>query len=208
MTGTWDTKTWSRQSFAILRATNEWRIGANPVLALQRWRSSLIRNSTNMKMMRKLITISGILQIEQQWQSLQPLTKNTKRIWFNKTFLIAKLKIISFWYREKSKTTTGIKNTASWIPWLYTIWDKMIASNMIHCFISDDNNWHTNVLHHVQTMLLDYIKANRPYIKKTNLLFWLFWRTVQKLPELYKLCSHKHGFCIVLNWRFFQICLW
>ena len=187
LTGTWDTKTWSGRSFAILRATNEWRIGVNPVLALQLWRSFLIRNSTNMKMMRKLITISGIPQTEQHWQSLQPLAKDTKRIWFNKTFLIAKLKLLSSWYREKSKTTTGIKNTASYIPWLYTIWNKMIVSNMIHYSISDDNNWHTNVFQHVQTMLLDYIKANRRHIKKkTNLLFWRFWRTVQKLPGLYR----------------------
>ena len=33
---------------------------------------------------------------------------------------IAKLKITSSWYRTKSKATTGVKNTASYIPWLYT----------------------------------------------------------------------------------------
>ena len=51
------------------------------VLALQLWKNFLIRNSTNMKMMRNLITVSGTLRIEQYWQPLQPLTKNTKRLW-------------------------------------------------------------------------------------------------------------------------------
>ena len=54
----------------------------------------LIRNSTNMKMMRNLITVSGILRIEQYWQPLQPLTKNKKRLWcywwFKETFLYLK----------------------------------------------------------------------------------------------------------------------
>ena len=40
----------------------------------------LIRNSTNMKMMRNLITVSGTLRIEQYWQPLQPVTKNTKSL--------------------------------------------------------------------------------------------------------------------------------
>ena len=33
---------------------------------------------------------------------------------------IAKLKITSSWYKTKSKAATGIKNTASYIPRLYT----------------------------------------------------------------------------------------
>ena len=48
---------------------------------------------------------------------------------------IAKLKITSSWYRTKSKATTGVKNTASYIPWLYTTWDQMVTSNMIHCVL-------------------------------------------------------------------------
>ena len=48
---------------------------------------------------------------------------------------IAKLKITSTWYRTKSKATTGVKNTASYIPWLYTNWDQMVACNMIHCVL-------------------------------------------------------------------------
>ena len=38
-------------------------------------------NSTNMKMMRNLITVSGTIRIKQYWQPLQPLTKNTKGLW-------------------------------------------------------------------------------------------------------------------------------
>ena len=100
----------------------------------------LIRNSTNMKMMRNLITVSGTLRIEQYWQPLQPLTKNTKRLIdviddLTRHSYIAKLKITSSWYRTKSKATTGVKNTASYIPWLYTTWDQMVASNMIHCVL-------------------------------------------------------------------------
>ena len=81
MDWTWHRKTWARSLFATQRATNASWIGVNPVLAAQLWNNFLIRNSTNMKMMRNLITISETLQIEQYWQPLQPVTKNTKRLW-------------------------------------------------------------------------------------------------------------------------------
>ena len=79
----WDLtyKFWSRRSFTALRATNASCIGVNPALALQLYNNFLTRNSKNMKMMRNLITISGTIRIEQYWQPLQPLTKNTKRFW-------------------------------------------------------------------------------------------------------------------------------
>ena len=111
------------------------------VLILELWRNFLIRNSTNIKMIRDLITVSGTLRMEQYWQPLQPLTKNKKRLWIDviddltRYSYIAKLKITSSWYRTKSKATTGVKNTASYIPWLYTTWDQMVASNMIHCVL-------------------------------------------------------------------------
>ena len=35
----------------------------------------------------------------------------------------------------KSKATTGAKNTACYIPLLYTTWDQMVASNVIHCVL-------------------------------------------------------------------------
>ena len=79
---------------------------------------------------------------------------------------IAKLKVISSWYRTKSKATTGVKNNASHIPWLYPTWDQMVASNMIHCFSSDGNNHYTSFLYQVQTMLVYYLKADHPHIIK------------------------------------------
>ena len=39
----------------------------------------------------------------------------------------------SLQYRRKSKVATGVDNTASYIPWLYTTSEQMVASNMIHC---------------------------------------------------------------------------
>ena len=45
---------------------------------------------------------------------------------------ITKLKVTSSSYRTKPKATTGVKNTASYIPWLYTTWEHMLDSNMIH----------------------------------------------------------------------------
>ena len=50
-------------------------------------------------------------------------------------FYIAKQKNSSSWYRTKSKAITGVKNIASYIPWLYTTWDHMVASNMIQCVL-------------------------------------------------------------------------
>ena len=44
---------------------------------------------------------------------------------------ITKLKITT-WYGTKPKATTEVKNTARYIPWLYTTWGQMVASNMIH----------------------------------------------------------------------------
>ena len=31
----------------------------------------------------------------------------------------------------KSKASTGEKNAACYIPWLYTTWDVMVASNIV-----------------------------------------------------------------------------
>ena len=35
----------------------------------------------------------------------------------------------------KSKATTEVKNTASYISSLYTAWDQIVASNMINCVL-------------------------------------------------------------------------
>ena len=80
----------------------------------------------------------------------------------------------------KSNSTTGIKNTASYIRWLYTTWDQMVASNMIHCVLFWMIKTIYKLLHQIQTMFVDYLQANHPHIKETNLHFWRLWRTVQK----------------------------
>ena len=91
----------------------------------------------NMKVIRNLITVSGNYRLSNidnfysRWRKyketftdvIDDLTRHS---------YIAKLKITSSWYRTKSKANTGLKNTASYIPWLYTTWDQMVASNMIH----------------------------------------------------------------------------
>ena len=133
-----------------------------------------IKHSTNMKMMRNLITVSGTLRIEQYCQPLQPLKKNTNDDLTRHSY-IANLKITSSWYRRKSKAITGVKNTGSYIPWKYTTCGQMVASNMIQCFISDDNNQYIFFfLFQVQTMLVDYLKANHPLRKKLIYLIYLF----------------------------------
>ena len=45
---------------------------------------------------------------------------------------IAKLKITSSWYSTKSNAITGLKNITSCMPWLYTTWDQIVASKIIH----------------------------------------------------------------------------
>ena len=49
---------------------------------------------------------------------------------------ITKLIITNSWYRSKSKATISVKNTASYIPWLYTARGQMVASTMIHCVLA------------------------------------------------------------------------
>ena len=48
---------------------------------------------------------------------------------------IAKVKITRSWYRTKSKATTGIRSTSSYFTWLYSTWDRMVASNTIYCVL-------------------------------------------------------------------------
>ena len=53
------------QEYCFLRAPNASCIGVNPVLALQLLTNFLIRNATNMKMIRNLTTVRGTLRIDQ-----------------------------------------------------------------------------------------------------------------------------------------------
>ena len=149
-TETWRTKTWLRRLLVTLRATNTWCIAVNSVLTLQLWRNLLIMNSTNVKMMRNLITVSGTLQIEQHWQSLQSLRKNTKRLWLmlliqeeiQRHSYIAKLTMTSCWYRKKYKATTGVKNIKSYIPWLYYLGpDGSLQHDSLSFILNDSNNY-------------------------------------------------------------------
>ena len=53
----------------------------------------------------------------------------------NEAIVIGDLTIdYQFLIRKKSKATAGVKNTASYILWLYTTWDQMVALNMIYLF--------------------------------------------------------------------------
>ena len=167
---TWHTKTWLRRSLVTLKATNAWFIGVNPVLTLQLWRNLLIMNSTSMKMMRNLITVSGTIQIEQHWQPLQPLRKNTKRLWLIRHSYIAKLTMSSCWYRTKYKATAGVKNVASYIPWLYYLEPDGSLQHDSLIFILNDRNHYASFLSQVQIMLVDYLKANHPHIKKITFM--------------------------------------
>ena len=56
------------------------------------------------------------------------------------------------------------------IPWLYTTWDQMVASNVIQCFISDDNNHDTSLtVYQVQTMVVDFSVFSQPFPPIPNL---------------------------------------
>ena len=140
-TETWHTKSWSRRLFAILRATNTSSIGVNPVLEMQLWKDFLIRNSANMKMMRDFNYCQWDTKDQAILTTFTATYEDYKEtlidFFYDSTghSYIAKLKFTSSWYRTKSKATTGVKNTASYIPWLYTTWDQMVASNMIHCVL-------------------------------------------------------------------------
>ena len=97
---------------------------------------------------------------------------------------IAKLKIASSWYRTKSKSTTAVKNTASYIPWLYTTWSKIIAS--IHCFlVLMPTTIKQAFCIKFKQCLFIILKLNTHIKEKTNLLLWRLWRAVQKVQELY-----------------------
>ena len=110
------------------------------VLALQPWKNFLIRNSTNMKMMRNLIAVVGHYgssNIDNLYSTYEECKETLIDVidYLTRHSYIAKLKISSSWYRKKSEATTGVRNTVSYIPWLYTTWNQIIASNMIPCVI-------------------------------------------------------------------------
>ena len=75
------------------------------------------------------------------WEHKENTKRRTQRDfdwcywWFNKTFLYRKTKNYQFVIQGEIYSFHWSKNTASYIPWLYTTWDQMVASNMIHCIL-------------------------------------------------------------------------
>ena len=67
-------------------------------------------------MMIKLVTVTGTLRIEQYWYEEYKETLIDVIDDLTRHYDIAKLKFTSSWYRMKYKATTGVKNTASFIP--------------------------------------------------------------------------------------------
>ena len=109
---------------------------------------------------------------------------------------IANLIITSSWYRTKSKATTGVKNTASYMPWLCTSWDQMVASNMIHCVLVLMTTTITQAFCiKFKQCLFIILKLITHIQQKTNLLPWQLWGTVQKLQEFYGFMFRKQTFC-------------
>ena len=87
--------------------------------------------------------------------------------WFNKTFLYCKSKNYQFLIQNKIKSYHWSKEYCKLHPLVvHTTWDQMVASNIIHCFSSDDNNDYTSFSYQFQTMLVYCLKANHPHIKK------------------------------------------
>ena len=123
-------------------------------------------------------------------QILQRVTSEFQRVMSNEwkvtPLYIAKLKVTSSWYRTKSEATTGVKNTASYIPWLYATWDQMVAPNMILCILVLMTTFITQAFCiKFKQCLFIILKLIPTYNKKTNLLLWQFWRTVQKLQKTF-----------------------
>ena len=67
-------------------------------------------------MMIKLVTVIGTLRIEQYWYEEYKETLIDVIDDLTRHYDIAKLKFTSSWYTMKYKATTGVKNTASFIP--------------------------------------------------------------------------------------------
>ena len=118
--------------------------------------------------------------------------------WFNKTFLYRQAKNYQFLIQEEIQSYHWSKEYCKLHP--LVVYYLGLGGSLQHdslCFIPDDNIHYTSFLYQVQTILVDYLKPSHPHMKKTNLLFWRFRRTVQKLPKLYE-------FVIPLAWSVYQ----
>ena len=117
---------------------------------------------------------------------------------------IATLKATSSWYWRKSKATIGVKNTASYTPWLCTSWDQMVALNMIYYVFVLMTITITQVFCiKFKKCLLIILKLITHILKK--LLY--FSDGCGGLYKSYKnfmdLCFDKDDFAISVEWVFF-----
>ena len=71
------------------------------------------------------------------------------------------------------------------------------------CFISDDSNHYTSFLYQVQTILVDYLKANHPNIKKLNYFSNGCGGQYKNYQNFMDLCSHKHDVGIIAELMIF-----
>ena len=141
-TRTWHTKTWSRRSFAtqskkcIMHCCESCRGTATLKEFLDQ---ELSKHEDDEKFSychwdttnRAIFTTFTATYDEYKETLIDVIDDLTRHSY------IAKLKVASSWYRTKSKCTTGVKNTPSYIPWLYTTWDQMVASNVIQLLTID-----------------------------------------------------------------------
>ena len=155
-----------------------------------------------MKMMRNLITVSETLRYREILTSFTATYEEHKETLIDiidnltRHSYIAKLQNTSFWYRTKSKANTGVKHTASYIPWLHTIWGQMVASNMIHCVL---------VLMTGTITLAFCIKFKQCLLIILKLIYFSDscggqYRSYKNFMDL---CSHKDDFGISAEWVFF-----
>ena len=77
----------------------------------------------------------------------------------------------------------------------------MVASNMIHCVLFlMATPLYKLFLYQVQTVLVDYLKANHPHIKKK--LIYFSGGCGGQYKNFMDLCSHKYE-CTSVEWVFF-----
>ena len=140
-TGTWHTKTWLRRLFTTLRATNGSCIGANTFLALQLWKNFLIKNSTNMKMIRtwRWLRHYGSSNIDNLYSYLQRIQKDFDWCywWLNKTFLYRKAKNYQFLIQYEIQSYHWIKEYYKLYPLvLYFLRPDSSFQHYSPCFCS------------------------------------------------------------------------
>ena len=119
--GTWHTKTWSRKSATLKEFLDQ---------ELNEYEDDEKFNYCQCNTTDRAILTTFTATYEEYEETLIDVIDDLTRHSY-----IAKLKITSSWYRTKSKATNGAKNTASYILWLCTTWNQMVASNMIHCVL-------------------------------------------------------------------------